>query len=178
MKKKLYYGVLTGLMAAMITLTTAYILHIPVGLGYIHLGDTMVYLAAAMLPTPYAVLAAAVGGCLADVLCSAAMWAPFTAVIKGVMAFAFTAKNPSLLGRRNLWAIGIAGCVNVGGYYVAEVVLVALSGSTLAAAMGGAAAAVFPNCIQSLGGGLAFVLLALALDRLKVKQRVFRANYT
>lgn len=178
MKTKLYYGVLTGLMAAMITLTTAYILHIPVGLGYIHLGDTMVYLAAAMLPTPYAVLAAAVGGSLADVLCSAAMWAPFTAVIKGVMVLLFTAKYPRLLGRQNLVAPLLAGCVNVGGYFAAEVVLVTLSGSALTAALGGAAAAVFPNCIQSLGGGLAFVLLAVALDRLKVKQRVFRANYT
>ncbi len=174
MKKKLYYGVLTGLLAAMTTLTTAYILHIPVGLGYVHLGDTMVYLAAALLPTPYAILAASVGGALADVLCGAAMWAPFTAIIKGVMVLPFTAKNPRLLGRRNLMAPLAAGCVNVAGYFVAEVVLVTLSGSALGAALGGAAAAIVPNCIQSLAGGLAFILLAAALDRFPIKQRLMK----
>lgn len=174
MNKKLYYGVLTGLLAAMVALTTAYILHIPVGLGYVHLGDTMVYLAAALLPTPYALAAAAVGGAMADLLCGAAMWAPFTAVIKGVMVLPFTAKNPRLLGRRNLTAPLMAGVVNVAGYFVAEVVLVTLSGSALGAAIGGATAAIVPNCIQSLAGGLAFILLAAALDRFPLKQRLMK----
>ena len=51
---KLKYQILTGLMAAMITLMTAYLCHIPTGIngGYIHLGDAVIYLAAALLPTP------------------------------------------------------------------------------------------------------------------------------
>ena len=37
----------TAVMAALTTLMTAYIFHIPVGVngGYVHLGDTMIYLA-------------------------------------------------------------------------------------------------------------------------------------
>ena len=44
---KLKYQILTGLMAAMITLMTAYLCHIPTGIngGYIHLGDAVIYLA-------------------------------------------------------------------------------------------------------------------------------------
>ena len=58
----------TAVMAALTTLMTAYIFHIPVGVngGYVHLGDTMIYLAAAFLPLPYACAAGAIGGGLAS----------------------------------------------------------------------------------------------------------------
>ena len=74
---------LTGLFAAMITLMTAYICHIPYGAngGYIHFGDALIYIAAVLLPRPYALAAAAIGGGLADLL-TAPMWAPATDVYK------------------------------------------------------------------------------------------------
>ena len=58
------YLTMTGLMAALITIMTAYICHIPVGVngGYIHFGDSLIYLAAVLLPRPYALAAAAIGG--------------------------------------------------------------------------------------------------------------------
>ena len=64
------YMAVTGLFAAMITIMTAYIAHIPVGVngGYSHFGDSLIYLAAVLLPTPYALVAAAIGGGLADLL--------------------------------------------------------------------------------------------------------------
>ena len=60
----------TALMAAMITIFTAYICHIPVGQngGYIHFGDSLIYIAACLLPWPYAMTAAAIGGGMADLL--------------------------------------------------------------------------------------------------------------
>ena len=81
--KKLRQITFTGLMAALITLFTAYIVHIPVGVGggYIHLGDALIYLSAALLPAPYAMAAGAIGGGLADLL-TAPMWAPATVIIK------------------------------------------------------------------------------------------------
>ena len=52
----LYRAVLAALFAAAIALATAYLLHIPLPTGgYVHLGDTLIYLAACLLPTPYAV---------------------------------------------------------------------------------------------------------------------------
>ena len=52
--KKLRQLTLTGLMAALITLFTAYIVHIPVGAagGYIHLGDALIYLRGHFCPGP------------------------------------------------------------------------------------------------------------------------------
>ena len=49
----------TALFAALICVTTAYIFHIPFGVngGYVHIGDSLIYLAAAFLPTPYAMFA-------------------------------------------------------------------------------------------------------------------------
>ena len=69
--------VTTGIFAAMITVMTAYICHIPYGAngGYIHFGDTLIYLAAVFLPRPYAFAAAAIGGGMADLL-TAPMWMP------------------------------------------------------------------------------------------------------
>ena len=45
--------------------------------GYIHLGDALIYLAAVLLPAPYAMAAGAIGGGLADLL-TAPVWAPAT----------------------------------------------------------------------------------------------------
>ena len=165
--------ILVGVLAAMICVATSF-LHIPiVGGGYVHLGDTVIYLAAALLPTPYAVAAAAVGAGLADVLV-APMWAPFTVVIKAVMAIAFTAKNERLLCRRNAVAPLIAGVIGVVGYYIAEVAILRLSGGTLATAGVAALAAVPFNAMQEVAGGIAFILLAAALDRLEIKKRLNR----
>lgn len=84
----------TGLFAAIITLMTAYICHIPYGAngGYIHFGDALIYVAAVILPRPYAMAAAAIGGGLADLL-TAPMWAPATIIIKMLITLPFTSKN-------------------------------------------------------------------------------------
>lgn len=60
--KKLRLLCLAALFAGAIAVTTAYLLHIPIPTGgYIHLGDALIYLAACLLPAPYAVGAAMVG---------------------------------------------------------------------------------------------------------------------
>ena len=119
MKKNI---VLVGVLAAMVCVATTF-LHVPIiGGGYVHMGDAVIYLAAALLPTPYAMAAAAVGAGLADVLV-APMWAPFTVVIKAVMVLTFTAKKERLLCGRNALAVVMAGVIGVAGYYVAEVAI-------------------------------------------------------
>ena len=167
--------VLTGLLAAMMFFTTAYVLHIPiVGGGYIHLGDTILYIAATLLPTPYAMAVGVIGGGLADVMVGAAAWAPSTVIIKAVMALAFTAKKERMLCSRNLLAPVWSGLICIGGYFVAEVIMLCLSGSGFLAAQTAALAAVPFNGVQALASGVAFILLAVAMDRLSVKQRLER----
>lgn len=165
--------VLAGVLAAMVCMATTF-LHIPiVGGGYVHMGDTIIYLAASLLPTPYAVAAAAVGAGLADVLV-APMWVPFTVVIKVVMVLAFTAKNERFFCRRNALAPVVAGAVGVVGYYIAEAAILWLSGGEFATVCVAALAAVPLNALQEVAGGIAFLLLAAAMDRLKIKKRLRR----
>ncbi|MDO4364444.1 MAG: ECF transporter S component, partial [Clostridia bacterium] len=77
---------ITGLMAALICVATAFI-KMPTGInsGYLHFGDSMIYLAGCLLG-PWASLAAAIGGALADVISGAPQWAPATAIIKAINA--------------------------------------------------------------------------------------------
>ena len=67
--------VLTGLFSALIFVFTAYI-HVPTGAGYTHAGDGFIYLAACLLPAPYAVAAGMIGGALADGLTGFPVWIP------------------------------------------------------------------------------------------------------
>ena len=95
----------TGLFAAMIALMTAYIFHIPYGAngGYIHFGDALIYIAAVLLPRPYALAAAAIGGGLADLM-TAPMWAPATILIKMLITLPFTSHSTKMLEMRNIIA--------------------------------------------------------------------------
>ena len=83
----------TGLFAAMIYVLTAW-LHIPTGAGYTHAGDGLIYLAASMLPTPYAMAAGAIGAGLADGLSGFVVWLPGTIVIKAITALCFSRHYP------------------------------------------------------------------------------------
>ena len=166
--KNLRLLTLTAMFAALIMLVTAYIMHIPTGFnnGYIHLGDTMIYIAASMLPTPYALVAAAMGGALADILSTAAVWAIPTAIIKALMVLPFTAKHERLLCKRNALAIVISGVIGIVGYALAAMIMY----GSFAAGV----ADVLPNVIQEAAGGAMYVVLALALDRVKIKRLVDR----
>ena len=105
MRKQTLKLVTTGIFAAMITVMTAYICHIPYGMngGYIHFGDTLIYLAAVFLPRPCALAAAAIGGGMADLL-TAPVWMPATVIIKMLIVLPFSGKNGKLLCRRNIAA--------------------------------------------------------------------------
>ena len=79
--KQLVYG---SLLAAMITVATM-LLKIPTSLGYIHLGDGVIFLAAMTLGMP-AWMAAGIGSGLADLLAGYGIYAPVTFLIKAAMA--------------------------------------------------------------------------------------------
>lgn len=157
--------VFTGLFAAMIMILTAYICHIPYGAngGYIHFGDTLIYLAAAILPRPYAMAAAAIGGGLAD-LFTAPAWAPATILIKMLLTLPFTGREGMILNKRNIVAPFLAGMICVAGYYLAEGILF---GSFTAPA-----ASVFGNVVQASGSMLIFFALGFALDQAHIKNRL------
>ena len=65
---------ITAMCAALVTVTTAFI-KIPSPLGYSHAGDSMIYLAASILPGPFGIIASSIGGALADLISGYPHWA-------------------------------------------------------------------------------------------------------
>lgn len=156
-----------GLFAAMITVMTAYICHIPYGAngGYIHFGDALVYLAAVFLPRPYALGAAAVGAGAADLL-TAPVWAPATILIKILIVLPFSGNGGRILTPRN-WAAPFAGAViSALGYYLAEGLIAGSAVAPIASVPG--------SLIQSGGSAVFFFALSAAFDRGHVKGKVQR----
>ncbi len=164
-KNKIYTLTLSGVFAALITIFTAYIGHIPVGVngGYIHFGDGLIYLAATILPLPYAVLAGAIGGGLADLL-TAPAWTLATVIIKALIVIPFSNKTLRIVSKRNIAAPIIAYFISATGYYIAEALLF------------GAKAAIFTSFtgsfVQSLGSMIFFLMLGTTLDKLGFKARM------
>ena len=156
--------VLTALFASAITVMTAYILHIPIPTGgYIHLGDALIYLAACLLPLPYAAATAAVGAGLADLL-TAPMWVLPTLVIKAVLVLFFTSKSERVLCPRNCAAVVMAGLFSPAAY--------ALAGCAMAGTMTAFLPQFLGTLVQGIGSGALFLVIAPALDGVKLKEHM------
>lgn len=160
----IYRLTISAVLAALTTLMTAYILHIPIGAngGYVHFGDTIIYLSAAMLPMPYAFAVGAIGGGLADLLTSP-IWAPATVIIKMLICLPFSAKGSKFLTTRNCIAPVISFVISGLGYFTAEGILFGFDVSFWTSISG--------SVVQSGGSMLAFLLIAAALDRMQFKKR-------
>lgn len=152
-----------ALFSALVCVTTAYFLHIPVGNGgFIHVGDTFIYLAAVLLPTPYAAMSAAIGAGLADILTGSANWALATIIIKPILVLFFTNKSEKIINTRNLSAAVIAGIVGTVLYMLAEGIMIGnLFGAFMLSLIG---------LIQPVGSFIFFVVIGGVFDRLKIKE--------
>ena len=156
--EKLLNMVYAGLFAALTALLTAG-LHIPVGNGYVHCGDAVIYLAAAVLPLPYAAGAAAVGGALADLMSGYAVYALPTFLIKGMLALVFSAIGGTRkLEKRRILAMLLCGIVSVIGYWITAVILYGGWAAQFAETVPG-------NCVQAVGSGIVYAVVAAAMER-------------
>ena len=126
--------VMTAMMMCLVMIATMFIrVPIPGTQGYVHLGDSMVFLSVLILGWKYGAVASAFGGLLADVLGGAAAWAPWTFCIKGIMAVILGLIAMKLSERSSISRGGflfgeaagmvLAGIFMVAGYYFAEGVM-------------------------------------------------------
>jgi len=157
---------LSAVFAALIFLATAYLPRLPFPGGYVHIGDAMLYLAACMLPTPWACAAGAIGAGLADAMTGYLLWAPGTMLIKAAMVLPFTSKGTRILSLRNLPGTIAAGVICVGGYYLYEAMLLG--------SFAGAAASVWFNALQAAASALGYVGIGALMDCADMKTRLFR----
>ena len=151
---------IAGIFTAIVFVFTAY-LHIPSHTGYTHVGDGFIYLAACMLPLPYAVFVGAGGALLADCLTGYAIWAPGSIIIKTLAVLFFSRKSDRIVSLRNLLALIPAWAVCIGGYYLYEALI---TGNFVAPLSG------IPGYItQSVLSSILFVVAGLAMDKLNAK---------
>ena len=162
-KKNIRLMCVAGVFTALVFIVTAY-LHIPTNNGYIHVGDGIIYLAACILPHPYAMAVGACGALLADCLTGFAIWAPGSVVIKAVTALLFTNKGKKMMSARNWLALIPAAVICAGGYYLYESFLY----GNLIAPLAGIPASV----TQSVTSSIIFVAIALTIDKLDYKSKL------
>ncbi len=180
-QKNLKLMILASLFAAMTTVLTFYI-KIPMHNGYLHLGDSMIYLAAVLLPSPFAMISAGIGGMLADAIGGYTIYMLPTFIIKALLVLPFSRKNAKILTKRNFLALIIASLITIIGYYVAEVILVSISATNgfshffvyifSSVAWVSAIYCIPGNIMQAVGSAIVFVFLAIALDKIKIKDKI------
>lgn len=161
--------VFSAMFAALVLMATMFI-QVPSINGYVHIGDSIVYLAAAFLPMPFSILAAGLGAALADAMTPYIVYAPFTFVIKGLMAACFWSKSEKILSKRNIIALPIAGIINIAGYALTEFIILSVNREAVSAAFATSLATVYGNLIQSITASVIFVIVALALDKMNFKK--------
>ena len=159
--------VLTSLFAALIFIAISFI-HAPNPLGgIIHFGDAFIFLAAVILPFPYALPAAAIGAGMANLFLGIPMWAPFTVVIKPLMTLCFSSRGNTIFAtKRNLIAPFGAGLINLILYYIAAIILFGNWLAPLANIPG--------DLIQFAGSAALYFLISYAFDRMELKARLKR----
>lgn len=113
---------LTAMFAALIAVLTMIAIKIPTpGGGYVHLGDSLIYVAAALLGPVPGMFAAAVGSVIADLILAPA-YAPFTLVIKGLMGLAcgLVVRRSSSGGKGFLAGAVLGGLIMLVGYFFVD----------------------------------------------------------
>jgi len=158
---------LSSVFAAMVFVFSAY-LHIPSHTGYTHIGDGFIYLAACILPLPYAMFVGAGGAFLADCLTGFAIWAPGSVIIKSATVLFFSHKRKKIINLHNILALLPAWTMCVGGYYLYESLI---TGNFIAPLSG------IPGYItQSILSSILFITAGLAIDKLDIKQIIKGGN--
>lgn len=160
--KKLVYS---GLMAAIVVVGTMAIRVPTPTKGYIHIGDSVVYLCGILLGPLYGAVAAGLGSLLADVLAGYVVYAPATLVIKfldamvtGFIYLGLTKNNPSGLKKITAFSLAVffGGLIMVLGYLAFESILYGFATALLS---------VVPNIIQAVGGGVLLAPILFILEK-------------
>lgn len=162
--------VTAGLLAALVVVGTM-LIQVPTPTkGYIHIGDSMVYLCGILLGPVLGGLAAAIGSALADVMSGYGMYAPATFIIKGLDAMvvgyiylALAGRNSTFLKNAGSFATAVlaGGIIMVSGYLLYETFLYGFAPALLNVAL---------NVTQAVGGGIIAAPLLAALEKMGLRQ--------
>jgi len=153
-----------GLLIALVAVSTM-VIKIPTiaTQGYIHLGDSMIFLAAIMFGKRKGAIAGGVGSAMADLLLAYTHWILPSLIIKALMGYGVGViadqESNTLINLRNSIALIFGASWMVFGYFIAGGIM---KGSFVVAA-----ASVPANLIQGFVGALLFIPIGVALKRTK-----------
>lgn len=128
----------------------------PMG-GYFNVGDVMIFVAALTFGPFVGGFAGGLGSAIADII-GFPLFAVPTLVIKGLEGFFAGLVGNKKSGIRDIFAVMVAGCEMVLGYFLVEWLV-------LQWGLGGALAEVPANIVQIVVGGVVGIPLALILRR-------------
>lgn len=164
---------ISGVLIALVCAATMVIqIPIPVTEGYIHPGDSLIFLAAVFFGKKNGLAAGALGSALADILTGYAHWAPFTLIIKGLMGFVVGwmsdySKKQRLTSFRTALAPVAGALIMVVGYL--------LAGSVLYGSFTVSLTSVPSNLVQGVGGMAIYWVVAGCLHKAKFYRLVQNA---
>lgn len=166
-----------AMMAAIIFVAIS-IIKIPSGIGYINLGDSMIFVGAIILGGKKGAAAAGIGGFLSDLLGGYPIYSPFTLVIKAVMAlivgaiilkYNHTGKNIII----DIIGFLIAGIWEVLAYLGADIIVYTLTVSPKLNVALAAALLDIPGNIAQFAVG---IVIAVPISVLLKKSGVFHTT--
>jgi len=146
-----------AVLAALTCVLTAYLQYPLANRGYIHVGDSIIILAAILFGKRAGALVGAIGSTLADIISGAAIWAPYTFVIKLVLGYLSGVANEKK-GKMKAGIYAICGIILIAGYYLAEVIIT--SGNFIAPLY-----SIYGSVIQYILSLIIGILLGRRLER-------------
>jgi uncharacterized membrane protein len=139
------------------------VIQIPIPLGYMHLGNTLILLCAFLFGPKVGMAAGGIGSALADLFTGYAYWALPTLIIKGIMGFAIgyianrECKKAVMMRKRTAVAAAAGIIIMIAGYFIA--------GSLLYGSLYTGALQIPGLSIEGVLGIALFYALGLALEK-------------
>jgi len=153
-----------GLLTALVAVSTM-VIKIPTIStdGYIHLGDSMIFLSAIMFGKKKGAIAGGLGSAMADLLLGYTHWVLPTLIIKGLMGYGIgliaNQENDNVINFRNSIALVFGASWMVFGYFIAGGIM---KGSFVISAT-----SIPANLVQGFVGALLFIPIGIALKKTK-----------
>ncbi len=157
--------VYTAVFTALVAVCTA-VIQIPRPNGYIHLGDSMIYLASCILPFPFGAISGSFGALIADSIL-APIWMIPSFIIKFLNSMTFymlKTRGNKIITIRSSIAVLLSSIITVVGYYLASVILFGGFKTQLAFIPG--------NIIQAVGSAIVFIIVGIAFDKSSLHKRI------
>jgi len=157
-----------GLLIALVAISTMVIqVPVPATEGYIHLGDSVIFLVAILFGSRRGMIAGGLGSAIADILTGYTHWAIPTLIIKGIMGYLVgkisNIDDKNILNTRNIISLIVGVIWMVLGYFLGGA---ALKGSFLVSAT-----SIPSNLVQGIGGALIFIPLGIALKKTVIAKK-------